>query len=216
MRPPGGLSTLPESGPRSHAGHVKVTEIMSRSVITVTPATPIKEAARLLVEHGVSALPVLDVRGELVGIVSEADLIKVEARPDPRSQATPMAPSAGTAPRRVSDVMTREVISVRAATEVSQAVRMMLDAGIKRVPVLDGRRVIGVVSRRDLMRVIARNDHSVRHDVEDRVKGLGVSVDIAVDGGVVTVAGSPTARERGLVESTALSVPGVLEVRFAG
>jgi len=189
---------------------------MSRSVITVTPATPIKEAARLLVEHGISALPVLDARGELVGIVSEADLIKVEARPDPRSQATPLAPSAGTAPRMVSDVMTREVISVKAVTEVSQAVRTMLDAGIKRVPVLDGRRVIGVVSRRDLMRVIARSDRSLGHDVEEKITGLGLSALISVDGGVVTVAGTPTARERGVVESTALSVPGVLEVRFAG
>jgi len=167
-----GLSTLPGPGPRSHAWSVKVTEIMSRSVIAVTPATPIKEAARLLVEHGVSALPVLDARGELVGIVSEADLIKVEARPDPRSQATPVAPSAGTAPRMVSDVMTTEVISVKAATEVSQAVRTMLDAGIKRVPVLDGRRVIGVVSRRDLMRVIARSDQSVSHDVEEKNMAL--------------------------------------------
>ena len=195
---------------------MKVTEIMSRSVITVTPATPIKEAARLLVEHGVSALPVLDAGGELVGIVSEADLIKVEARPDTRSQATPLAPSAGTTPRMVSDVMNREVISVKAATEVSQAVRTMLDAGIKRVPVLDDRRVIGVVSRRDLMRLIARSDPSVRHDVEEKIKGLGVSALISVDGGVVTVGGTPNARERRVVQSTALSVPGVLEVRFAG
>src|ERR1051326_8430524 len=134
---------------------------MSRPAITVRPSTSIKEAARLLVKHGISATPVLDERGGLVGIVSEADLVSIEARPDPRSQATPLAPTAGTTPRTVAEVMTQNVISVEAATEVSQAARTMLDSGIKRVPVMKDGRVGGIVSRRDLMRVIARRDESL-------------------------------------------------------
>jgi len=89
---------------------------MSRPVVTVTPEATIKEAAQLLIEHGISALPVLDAAGALVGIVSEADLVPLEARPDPRTQATPPAPSAGTMPRVVADVMTRRVLSVRATS----------------------------------------------------------------------------------------------------
>ncbi|TMD22037.1 MAG: CBS domain-containing protein [Chloroflexi bacterium] len=98
---------------------MKVTEIMSSPVITASPSTPVKEAARLLVEHGISALPVLDAKEALVGIVSEADLEPMQTRRDPRSSLT---------------------------------------VGEKRMPVVRGRRVIGIVSRRDLMRVIAWRD----------------------------------------------------------
>lgn len=203
------------AGPQPHPGSVKVTAIMSSPVITAAPSTSIKEAARLLVQHDISAMPVLDDHGNLIGIVSEADLIKVEGRPDPRSQATPLPPSAGSTPRTVAQVMTRDVISVRAGTEVSQAVRTMLDAGIKRVPVMDGGRVVGVVSRRDLMRVIARSDDAVRRDVAARLKPLGVAHGITVDVGVVTVGLAASDRERALIESVALGVSGVLEVRFS-
>jgi CBS domain-containing protein len=63
---------------------MKVKEIMSRPVITVKADAGIKAAARLLVELGISALPVVDAEGALVGIVSEADMLPIEARPDPR------------------------------------------------------------------------------------------------------------------------------------
>jgi CBS domain-containing protein len=123
---------------------MKVHEIMSRRVIAVTPGTGIKEAAGLLVERGISALPVLDSKGALVGIVSEADLIAPE--------------TGGSGLRLVGDVMTRDVLTVSASCEVTQAARIMLDAGIKRVPVLRARRVVGILSRRDLVRVLARSD----------------------------------------------------------
>jgi len=106
----------------------------------------VKEAARLLVEHGISALPVLDAKEALVGIVSEADLEPMQTRRDPRSSLT------------VGEVMTHSVLSLSASTEVSQAARSLLEAGVKRMPVVRGRRVIGIVSRRDLMRVIAWRD----------------------------------------------------------
>lgn len=189
---------------------------MSRPVITVTPETPLKEAAQLLVEHGISALPVLDARGGLAGIVSEADLLPMQARPDPRSQATPPAHTAGRMPRFVADVMTRHVLTVTADSQVSQAARTMLDAGIKRVPVMRGRRVVGIVSRRDLVRVIARQDDAVRTELAQRLNEAGVQgagSALAVRSGVASIqlAGGP---ERRLAESVALSVPGVLEVRF--
>ena len=169
---------------------VKVTEIMSRPVVTVSPDASVKQAARLLVEHGISALPVLDAGGALVGIVSEADLVPLETRPDPRTQATPPAPSAGTMPRIVAEVMTRRVLSVRAASEVSQAARTMLEAGIKRVPVMSGCKVVGIVSRRDLVRVIAREDEAVRYELADRLAEAG----IRLPGQTVTVRGGPDSR----------------------
>lgn len=172
----------------------------------------------MLVEHGISALPVLDAKGTLVGIVSEADLMPMQARPDPRAQATPLRPSAGRAPRTVGEVMTHDVLTLTAGTEVSRAARALLDAGVKRMPVVQGRRVIGIVSRRDLMRVIARRDDSIRLEIQKRMVELGLVTgegDVRVDLGVVTVAVTGGARERSLVESVVLTVPGVLEVRFA-
>jgi CBS domain-containing protein len=200
--------------------YVKVREIMSRPVFTVSAGTGIKAAATLLAEHGVSALPVVNAKGELVGIVSEADLISIETRPDPRTQAMPLAPTAGSSPKTVAEVMTREVITVSSGSEVSQAARIMLDAGIKRVPVLEGRRVVGILSRRDLVKVIARSDGDIEGEIERRFRELGLNLlgrgDVSVAAGIATlrVDGSK-ASDRRLAESVALMVPGVLEVRFA-
>jgi CBS domain-containing protein len=198
---------------------VKVTEIMSRPVITVLPETSVKDAAALLVQHGISALPVVDGAGDLIGIVSEADLVSIEARPDPRSQATPLPPTAGTAPWSVAEVMTRPVITIAEGGAVSQAARLMLEADVKRVPVVRNRKVVGIVSRRDLVKIIARHDQEVETEVARRLGelGLGMSRDaIKVTNGVATipVARGETRRMR-LAESVALGVPGVLEVRFA-
>ncbi len=198
---------------------MKVTEIMSSPVITASPSTPVKEAARLLVEHGISALAVLDAKEALVGIVSEADLMPMQTtHPDPLTQAAPQRPSAGRSPLTVGEVMTHQVLTLSASTEVSQAARSLLEAGVKRMPVVRGRRLIGIVSRRDLIRVIARRDDSIRLEILRRVRELGLVTseeDVKVELGVVTVALTGNDRVRNLVESVLLTVPGVLEVRFA-
>jgi CBS-domain-containing membrane protein len=196
---------------------MKVAEIMSRPVITVRADTGIKEAARLLVELGISALPVVDAYEVLVGIVSEADLLSMETRPDPRSQATPLAPTAGSSPRTVAEVMTRDVLTVSPGTEVSQAARIMLDEGVKRVPVVQGRRVVGILSRRDLVRVIARSDGDIEDEIEARLRELGLGTGrgaVRVDAGVATLRAGAEGSRRRLAESVALGVPGVLEVRL--
>jgi len=157
---------------------------MSAPVITASPSTPVKEAARLLVAHGISALPVLDSKGTLVGIVSEADLMPMQTRPDPRTQATPQRPTAGRSPLTVGEVMTHQVLTLGAGTEVSQAARSLLEAGVKRMPVVRRRRLIGIVSRRDLVRVIARRDDSMRLEILKRVHELGLVTsdeDVTVD-----------------------------------
>jgi CBS domain-containing protein len=209
------MCTCRRSCSRFSVEDVKVAEIMSRAVVTVAPDDGVKAAARLLVDRGISALPVVDAKGRLVGIVSEADLLPMEQRPDPRSQATPLAPTAGTAPKTVAEVMTRDVVVVTADSEVSQAARIMLDLGIKRVPVMRGRRVVGIVSRRDLVRVIARRDRDIEVEIARRLGEVGAGIPasaVIVADGVVSIA----AKEAGhrLAESVALTVPGVLEVRF--
>jgi len=191
---------------------------MSQPVITVTPETSIKSAAQLLVEHGISGLPVVNSKGRLVGIVSEADLISIEARPDPRSQATPLAPTAGSTPRNVAEVMTRDVVVVSAKSEVAQAARTLLNSDVKRVPVMNGRRVVGIVSRRDLVKVIARADEQIEGKINSLLAELGLTTaggTVRVTDGVATVPVDYKGAARRLVESAVLQVAGVLEVRFA-
>lgn len=196
---------------------MKVSEIMSRPVITVMGSTGVKEAARLLVERGISAMPVVDAKGKLEGIVSEADLLQLETRPDPRTMATPQPPTAGSTPKTVAEVMTRDVIVVNAGCQVSQAARIMLGAGIKRVPVVRGRTVIGLVSRRDLLRVIALRDQDIRVELVRRLAEAGLGTDptaVSVSRGIVAMRLDDDASRR-LAETVALTVPGVLEVRFS-
>jgi len=196
---------------------MKVEELMSRPVITVTPDTGIKRAAQLLVELGISALPVVGAKGELVGIVSEADLLPIETRVDPLTQATPLKPTAGSSPKTVEEVMTRHVLTVESTGEVSQAARIMLEAGIKRVPVMRGRELVGILSRRDLVRVIARRDEDIELEMTRKFDEIGVAINrgkVSVAGGVATIKMDVRGPGRRLAESVALTVPGVLEVRF--
>jgi CBS domain-containing protein len=197
---------------------MKVSEIMSRPAITVSAETGIKAAAILLAEHGVSALPVVDANGGLVGIVSEADLLTIETRPDPRTQATPLAPTAGSSPQTVAEVMTRDVLTVSTGSEVSQAARIMLDERIKRLPVVQGRRVVGILSRRDLVMVMARGDGEIEAEIQLRLGELGIGSGrraVSVAAGIATIQLEGLETRGRLAESVALTVPGVLEVRFA-
>lgn len=192
---------------------------MTRPVITIGPGASIKEAARLLTDRAISALPVVDGRGSLIGIVSEADLLPVETRPDPRTQAMPLPVSAGSTPRTVGDVMTRRVIAVRPEDEVSQAARLMLEADVKRLPVMDGDRLVGIVSRRDLVRVIARRDVYLQSELARLLSEAGVGLgndDLVVRDGVATIHLEDRGPSRRLAESVAMTVPGLLEVRFTG
>lgn len=196
---------------------MKVSSVMTRPVVTIKPQDGIKDAAALLVAKAISALPVVDASGELVGIVSEADLISMETRPDPRSQATPLAPTAGTAPAHVADVMTRNVITVQSEDEVAHAARVMIESDVKRVPVMQGKRLVGILSRSDLVKVIARRDEEVEMEVETRLREAGIKLAegaVSVTNGVASIKTESQTRAGRLAESVALAVPGVLEVRF--
>ena len=191
---------------------------MTASVVTVRPDAPVKEAARLLVEHRISALPVVEESGKLVGIVSEADLIPFETRPDPRTQAMPIPATAGSAPRLVSDVMTRKVVTISPESEVSQAARLMIEADVKRLPVMEGEKLVGIVSRRDLVKVIARRDEDVQLELSRRLADAGLDARpgaVKVNEGIATIDLDGPAPTRRLAESVALTVAGVMEVRFS-
>ncbi|HSP10334.1 MAG TPA: CBS domain-containing protein [Candidatus Dormibacteraeota bacterium] len=196
---------------------MKISSVMTRPVVTIAPQDGVKDAAGLMVANEISALPVVDASGALVGIVSEADLIPMETRPDPRSQATPLAPTAGSGPVHVADVMTRNVITVQSEDEVAHAARVMIESDIKRVPVMKDGRLVGILSRRDLVKVIARPDEELEAELETRLREAGIDLPdggVTVTGGVASIRMETVSHAGRLAESVALGVPGVLEVRF--
>jgi CBS domain-containing protein len=192
---------------------MRLRDVMTSPVVTVAPTTRLKQVAALLVRHGFNAVPVVD-HGDLVGIVSEADLVGLEAWPDPRAHALRWPAPPAAVPHLVGEVMTHEVLALPPDADAAEAARLMLDRGVKSIPVVLSGRVVGIVTRRDLLRVLARSDHAIRAEVERLLdEELGGHRPVEVADGVVTLAGFDPGRESELAELLVRTVPGVVEVR---
>ncbi|WP_370122856.1 CBS domain-containing protein [Streptacidiphilus sp. MAP12-33] len=180
--------------------HRVVDDLMTRDVITVQTDTPFKEIAEILTEQEISAVPVLDGSGRLVGLVSEADLLRKEAaQADPggrepvRRSVSEFEP--GTAAATARDVMSAPVVTARTGWSVVETARAMKQNSVKRLPVVDDTdRVVGMVSRRDLLRVFLRSDRAIREEIEYDVLRETLALDpgavqVHVVDGVVTLEG---------------------------
>jgi CBS domain-containing protein len=146
-------------------GGMRASDLMTTAVVAVTPGTPVADIAHLLADRGISAVPVLGPAGELLGIVTEADLLRrVAGEPENRGRgwfATLLAGRAGAEAERYArlhgdkarDVMTTDLVTVEEDTPAEEIARLMEERRVKRVPVLraDGRRLAGIVSRADLL-----------------------------------------------------------------
>lgn len=196
---------------------MRVRDVMSRTVTTVRLGDLVRAAAALLIERGFTALPVVDADGDLVGIVTEADLVRDRMPHDARLPA----PAPGTPPVgcSIGDVVTREVIVTTPAADVAEAARSMLDHGVRALPVVDGRRVVGIVTRRDLLRVVAREDALVAADVRHRLDAYAGPGRFAVTArdGVVTIDGDcPDPADAHVITVLAGAVAGVTAVHVPG
>ena len=195
---------------------MRVRDVMSSPVVTEAPDTHLKEVADLLVRHEVSAVPVVE-DGALVGIVSEADLVPLELAPDPRAHLAPVREPPPGVPRVVAEVMTREVVALPEGADAAEAGRLMLERRIKSIPVVQGRRVVGIVARRDLLKVLARGDEEIAGDLRALLEeelGPPSPYRVTVRDGVVELAGPPDPTVRRLATLLVRGVPGVVEVRF--
>jgi CBS domain-containing protein len=195
---------------------MRIRDVMSSPVVTVAPDTHLKEVADLLVRHEVSAVPVVE-DGALVGIVSEADLVPLELAPDPRAHLAPVREPPPGVPRAVAEVMTREVVALPEGADAAEAGRLMLERRIKSIPVVQGRRVVGIVARRDLLKVLARGDEEIAGDLRTLLEeelGPPSPYRVTVRDGVVELTGPPDPTVRRLATLLVRGVPGVVEVRF--
>lgn len=141
---------------------MQVRHVMSTHVVTVTPDTPIGDAMRIMLREHISGLPVVDAQGALAGMLTEGDLMRrVETgteRRRPAWLAFVLGPGrlardyTASHARRVGEVMTREVVTIAAEAPLDEAVRRMEQHRIKRLPVVGGRGLEGILSRADLLR----------------------------------------------------------------
>ncbi|MFD5799970.1 CBS domain-containing protein [Streptomyces sp. NPDC127020] len=205
--------------------HQKVRDLMSDAVIRVQHGTPFKEIAHLLLEYDITAVPVVDDENRPVGVVSEADLLQKMwgTEPDGSPGYEEWSRSAGrkASATDAAGLMTSPPLCAQEDWSVVDAARLMARHGIKRLLVVDADgRLIGVVSRSDLLRVFLRADRAIRTEIieEALVKTLGLapsSVQVDVAHGHVVLSG----RLPGHVSAPALeehcrSVDGVVAVEF--
>ncbi|WP_141007207.1 CBS domain-containing protein [Nocardioides humi] len=173
---------------------------MSRRPVTVRAGVPLAAAARLLAEHGVTALPVVDDRSRVVGVISEADVIAREDLTGP-----------------VADAMGGVVALVHPEAGLADLRRIFARTVVKSLPVVDAAdHVVGVVSRSDVVRALARDDETLEQDVADVLARARVSAcRVQVRNGVVQLTGLavPDGTSREAVLDAVVATPGVTAVR---
>lgn len=209
---------------------MNVSSLMSTDVVTTTPATPLREVARVLVEHKISGIPVCDDAGAVVGVVSEGDILFKERGPietrsgflgwllDSPSESELEKARARTA----GEAMTSPPVTAAPFESAAAAARRMTEVGVNRLPVvaMDGR-LVGIVTRADLIRAFVRPDHVIAAEIRDEVlrRVLWLTpgvVQVEVRDGEVDLAGElDTEAEVEVLEKLVATVPGVVAVRSA-
>ena len=196
---------------------MRVKDIMTHQVYSVRTVDPIEVAAKLLADQRITAAPVFDEAGELVGMVSEGDLLWHRVPPDPTAHMRPVTGDVGDRPHTVADVMSGSPLTTWPDADVADVAQTMLEREVRSLPVLEDDVVVGIVSRRDILRTVVRTDDVVRRDVQHRLDeyaGGARRWTATVDDGVVTVEGDlDDDVERTVVRIMARTVPGVAEIR---
>jgi CBS domain-containing protein len=190
---------------------MQARQIMTSPVITVRPGTTARDAAAVLLEHGITAAPVLDEHDEIIGMVSEGDLVLDRFGHDPRSRMRPVEDEAP-GPQTVGEVMTTTVIALGPSADAADLAQTMLNSDVRSIPIVEGASVVGIVSRRDLLRTLIRDDDAIRADVLARLavdREPGETYDVDVEEGAVTIYTDAGAEKSQAAVALARTVPGV-------
>ena len=215
---------------------MKVSDVMTRRVVSIAPEAAIFEAIRLMLKHHISGVPVIADRGKLVGIVTESDFLHrpetgterrrwrwLDAFFGPAAAAKDYVRSHGL---KVEDVMTRDPVTAAENTPLDEAVRMMESHNIKRLPVMRRGKLVGIVSRAHLMLALASidratpsggNDASIRDRIMTAIREqswtAGASVDVIVRNGVADLWGTISdVAQREALKVLVARTPGVKKV----
>ena len=217
---------------------MQAKDIMTTSVISVPLEGQIEDAVRLMLDHNISALPVVDAEGDLKGLVSEGDLMRRVRETDGprRSWWLEVLGGSGDAARdfvklksrRVEDVMTRDIVSVEEDTTVAEIARLLEKHRIKRVPVLRSGQVVGIVSRANLLHALSalkdrvlpepsEDDRVLRAKIEEALKDVPSAavnlINYTVEDGKVAVWGvADSDFQENAIRVAVENVPGVGKV----
>jgi CBS domain-containing protein len=192
---------------------------MTTEVATIEKSASLKEAARILIERRISGLPVVDEHGDLVGIVTEGDVLHQETLRHPATTLKSFLQGAEERALSVEQAMTKKVKTIGDEADHTEAARLMETSGVKRLPVTnsDGR-LVGILSRSDILKVFARGDseisQEIRSEVIERILWLEpASLTVDVADGVVTLEGTvPTKSDSRILEEMTRRIDGVVGV----
>lgn len=157
--------------------NIKVRDVMTRAVVTVAPGTPLREVARILAERGISGAPVVDEADSLIGIISEGDFL---AKQRGRSGADaggllalwgrrPVHPDRRVLAQTAIQAMTAPAVTIEADRTLREAAALMIDRAINRLPVMSDGRLVGIVTRGDLVRAYVHRDDETLRVIRDNV-----------------------------------------------
>ena len=204
---------------------MRVEQIMSREVVNVTPTTSLKDVARRLLERSISGVPVVGDTGKVLGIVSASDiLVKTSAELGNRERPSnwlfgdddreALKRGAQTA----ADAMSRPAITIDPHCTVAEAARMMVKRSVNRLPVVDDEKLVGIVTRSDIVRAFVRPDSELKEQIctEVLLDTLWIdptTIDVVVEEGEVALAGVVATRTVAELVPVYISlVPGVVSV----
>ena len=205
-------------------------DVMTQPVVGVRPETPLREVARLLIDHRISGLPVVDEMGAVLGIVSEADFLIKEQGAEAvqhRRLARILGESsesrsqlAKVAALTAGEAMTAPAVTVSPGCRIAEAAAIMTGRGVNRLPVVDDGRLVGIITRADLVRAYVRTDDelasTIRDDVLLRILWLDpAQFTVIVKDGVASITGHVENRSTvEMVEQAVGLVPGVMGVHI--
>jgi len=195
---------------------MRACDLMTAPVITVRSDTPVKDALNLLTTNRFTALPVVD-DTVLVGIVTEADLIHDRIPRDPRNRQGELH----TGQHRSEQVVVASIMSTPAVTmgpgaDLTDLCQALLDAHIRAMPIVDDGKLVGIVTRGDIVRVLARDDHVIAADIRHRLEIYGGlnRWTVEVEAGVVRIIDTfDNGTDRHAAAMLAQAVPGVVDAR---
>lgn len=204
---------------------MKVQEIMTTDVLTIGPEAPLKDVARILVEHRVSGIPVCDIERRVLGVVSEGDILYKSQARDGRGgplawllDSGSASAAAKAAARTVDEAMTAPAITISPLRSVDEAARLMTEHGVNRLPVVAGGELVGIVTRADLVRAFTRSDAAIRDEIVEELLERTLwlepgAVQVGVVAGHVRLAGRlQTRSDATLLERLVARVAGVVSV----
>lgn len=185
-----------------------VRDLMTTDVVAVGPTTSTRDAARMMFRYRVSGLPVVDPDDHVLGIITEGDFLEMELKRVDHGEVHPL----------VQDVMSHSVLSVSPDLEIMDAARYMHEHSVKRVLVVEEAKMVGIISRFDIVAAFTRPDDLIEDEIrEDLIRRVlfvdPETVDVHVTNGVVTFVGTiGTRTEARLVEELARRLDGVVGV----